>query len=186
MTTQKQIEANRANAKKSTGPKSQQGKARSRYNSWTHGLASRKLIAPGEWFEDFDELQTKLIDEYAPRSTVEIELIQRLAGILWRLRRIPMFEIALIDARNAEVWEGSPSEVWEDEAGDVSRAWKNSVRYGLLLSRDAASGDAFGKLSRYETSLMRALEQTLKLISEVKEGGIGRDNLSVTIKTPLN
>ena len=54
MVSQRQLEANRANAKRSTGPKSASGKARSRLNAVTHGLTSRQLVVGAEKPEDFD------------------------------------------------------------------------------------------------------------------------------------
>ena len=89
MASNKQLEANRANAKKSTGPRSQQGKARSRLNSRKHGLTAKTLIIVGEYADDFDQLRAELMDEHDPQSALECELVERLAGILWRLRRVP-------------------------------------------------------------------------------------------------
>jgi hypothetical protein len=126
------------------------------------------LIAPGECADE--ELRDELMKDYDPQSAFEFELVDRLAGILWRVRRIPMLEVAVIDARHAEEWEHAPAEAWENNPKDESIDWKNSVRYGLLLGRDAAHGDDFGKLSRYKSSLMRALEKTLKLLSEAQVG----------------
>ena len=57
MASNKQHEANRANAKNSTGPRTQKGKARSRLNSRKHGLAAKTLIIVGEHADDFDELR---------------------------------------------------------------------------------------------------------------------------------
>ena len=54
MATDKQLQANRRNAKKSTGPRSPEGKARSRLNSRKHGLTAKMLIIVGERPDDFD------------------------------------------------------------------------------------------------------------------------------------
>ena len=66
MASNKQHEANRANAKNSTGPRTQTGKARSRLNSRKHGLAAKTLIIVGEHADDFDELRAALMDEHDP------------------------------------------------------------------------------------------------------------------------
>jgi hypothetical protein len=102
MATDKQLQANRRNAKKSTGPRSPEGKARSRLNSRKHGLTAKMLIIVGERPDDFDELRSDLMDEYDPQSALECELVERLAGILWRLRRVPFFEAAILDARHSQ------------------------------------------------------------------------------------
>ena len=103
MASEKQLAANRANAKKSTGPRGPEGKARSRLNSWKHGLTAKTLIIVGEDADDFDELRAELMDDHDPQSALECELVERLAGILWRLRRVPFFEAAIIDARQAQL-----------------------------------------------------------------------------------
>ena len=100
MTSDRQINANRANAIKSTGPRSQGGKARSRLNSWKHGLSAKMLIIVGENARDFDQLRAALMDEHDPQSVLECEMVERLAGILWRLRRVPLFEAAILNLRH--------------------------------------------------------------------------------------
>src|SRR5262245_60388738 len=140
MTSDKQLNANRANAKKSTGPQSQAGKDRSRINSRKHGLTGKMLIIVGENADDFDELRAALIDEHDPQSTLECELVERLAGILWRLRRVPFFEAAILDARHQRVTNqknyGRPLEPEgpeEKEMDQEESEWENSVHFGLAL-----------------------------------------------------
>ena len=103
MASSKQLQANRVNARKSTGPRTQVGKARSRLNSRKHGLTAKTLIIVGENAEDFEELRSALFEQYDPQSALEFELVDRLAGILWRLRRVPLFEAGILDARHAGV-----------------------------------------------------------------------------------
>src|SRR5262245_13119359 len=107
MTSDKQLNANRANAKKSTWPQSQAGKNRSRLNSRKHGLTAKTLIMVGERAEDFDQLRAGLMEEHDPQSLLECELVERLSGILWRLRRVPSFEVAILDARYDRVSKSS-------------------------------------------------------------------------------
>ena len=80
MATNKQLEANKQNAKKSTGPRSQAGKARSRLNSRKHGLTAKTLIIDGECADDFEQLRAELMEQYDPQSAMECELVERLAG----------------------------------------------------------------------------------------------------------
>ena len=102
MTSEKQLEANRANATRSTGPRSQTGKARSRLNAWKHGLSAKLLIIVDESAPDFDRLRADLMEQYDPQSVLECEMVERLAAILWRLRRVPCFEAAILDARHQQ------------------------------------------------------------------------------------
>ena len=61
MASNKQLEANRANARKSTGRRSRGGRARSRLNSRKHGLTANTLIIVGECADDFDQLRAELV-----------------------------------------------------------------------------------------------------------------------------
>jgi hypothetical protein len=99
MTSDKQLRANRANATKSTGPRSQAGKARSRMNALTHGFSSQEIVLEGESADQFDALRAQYQAEFDPNSAIERELVDRLAVLQWRLRRVPVFEAALIRAR---------------------------------------------------------------------------------------
>ena len=97
MTSSKQLEANRANAKHSSGPKSTEGKARSRRNALKHGLVSSEIVIWDEDPDEFELFRAGLEADFQPNSTIEHELVDRLAGLLWRLRRLPALEAALIE-----------------------------------------------------------------------------------------
>jgi hypothetical protein len=173
LASEKQLQANRANAKNSTGPKTLAGKARSRLNSRRHGLTAKMLIIVGENADDFDQLRAELLEEHEPQSALECELVERLAGILWRLRRVPFFEAAIIDARQAQVAEDKVSQRWpeyeeEEESGEndademSDEEW--SVQLGDALIQDGAFGDGLGKLARHETNLMNAFTKTMQML----------------------
>jgi hypothetical protein len=145
---------------------------RSRLNSRKHGLTAKMLIIVAENAADFDQLRAELMDEHDPQSALECELVERLAGILWRLRRVPFFEAAILDARQDQVWSyvGSrESEQQDGEEEDEEAAdWEASVRFGKALLNDARN-DALGKLGRHETTLMHALTRTLQMLVLLQE-----------------
>jgi hypothetical protein len=87
MSTLNQIEANRLNALKSTGPKTSQGKERSRCNAIRHGLTAETVIVGVEDSNDYEAFEATVIADHDARSAVERELVLRLASVLWRLRR---------------------------------------------------------------------------------------------------
>jgi hypothetical protein len=172
MPSNKQLEANRANAKNSTGPRSRAGKARSRLNSRKHGLTAKTLITVGECADDFDQLRAELIDEHEPQSSLECELVERLAGILWRLRRVPFFEAAILDARHSQVWNGlceAERHDGEEQKDEETADWEKSVHFGKALIDDARYSDALGKLARHEATLMNAFTKTLQTLLLIQE-----------------
>src|SRR6266567_2530194 len=98
MTTSfRQIEANRRNALKSTGPKSAAGKDQSRRNAVRHGLTAETVIGMLEDAEDYRQFEAAVVADYDAQSAVERELVLRLASILWRLRRATTMETGLFE-----------------------------------------------------------------------------------------
>src|ERR1700684_4383981 len=97
MTSFKQIEANRRNAGKSTGPITQEGKLQSRCNAVHHGLTAETVIGALEDAEDYKAFEAAIIADYDAQSAVERELVLRLASLLWRLRRATTIETGLFD-----------------------------------------------------------------------------------------
>src|SRR5450830_96941 len=97
MSSLKQIEANRRNALKSTGPTTPEGKERSRCNAVRHGLTAETVIAALENWEDYQTFEAAVISDYDAESAVERELVLRLASVLWRLRRATGIETALFE-----------------------------------------------------------------------------------------
>lgn len=92
--------ANRANAQKSTGPRTPAGKARVRLNALRHGIfASDVLIRAGEGAEDaeaFKALCAALTNDLAPAGALEALLVEKLAVIVWRWRRVLRYELGAI------------------------------------------------------------------------------------------
>jgi hypothetical protein len=82
MATEKQIAANRQNAKCSTGPRTDQGKRRSRRNAVRHGLTAETVIDVLENAADYDALAAAINADYRPHSNFELELIARLVSLL--------------------------------------------------------------------------------------------------------
>jgi hypothetical protein len=103
MTTSKQIEANRRNARHSTGPVSEEGKLRSRRNAFRHGLTAETIIAPLEDAEDYRTFEAAIIADYDAQSAVERELVLRLASLLWRIRRATTMETGLFEIQAKHV-----------------------------------------------------------------------------------
>src|SRR3954453_10205041 len=102
MTSLKQIEANRRNARHSTGPITQHGKQRSRQNAVRHGLTAETVISALENADDYQAFEATIIADYDAQSAVERELVLRLASLLWRIRRATTMETGLfkIQARH--------------------------------------------------------------------------------------
>ena len=97
MTSYRQINANRRNAFKSTGPKTEAGKQVSRCNAVRHGLTAETVIGALEDAEDYKAFEAAITADYDAQSAVERELVLRLASLLWRLRRATTIETGLFE-----------------------------------------------------------------------------------------
>ena len=87
MTTQAQIDANRTNAQKSTGPKSAAGKDRVAKNALKHGLLARRFFIGPDQRTDFENFRRTLIDDMNPVGALQSAVVDRIADLTWRLRQ---------------------------------------------------------------------------------------------------
>ena len=125
MATIKQIEANRRNARKSTGPKTPAGKASVKLNGLRHGLRARTVILPGENAGDFHQLCDDLEAEWRPQSRTEHFYLEQMAISQWKLTRIELAEerIAL---------EACPTQI---QLPLLDRLWQSKCRLERSYAR---------------------------------------------------
>ena len=153
MTSLRQIEANRRNALKSTGPATPEGKQRSRCNAVRHGLTAETVIAVLENSEDYEAFQAAVISDYDAETAVERELVLRLASVLWRLRRATGMETAIFDS----VTEDARS-LFRKTDQPLNFDPKNAIADGFLRLA-ALPTFPLDRLSRYEYMLWRQARQ---------------------------
>ncbi|HKF71795.1 MAG TPA: hypothetical protein VKB68_08595 [Stellaceae bacterium] len=139
MTSEAKIVANRRNALKSTGPKTERGKERARLNALRHGMTAKQLVASDEDFGDFARFNAELRATLAPADAVEEQLVDGIVVSTWRLRRAWRTEAAVIklEARRADYWDKP-----HVAAVPVSRAAQELER-----------------ISRYEAALERLIQR---------------------------
>src|SRR5580698_700996 len=88
MATARQIQANRANALKSTGPKTPEGKQISSKNAALRSLLAGTVVLKGESLRRFNDLAASLILQFQPRNSAETSLVHTMTAARWRLLRI--------------------------------------------------------------------------------------------------
>jgi hypothetical protein len=159
MATERQIEANRANAQRSTGPVTADGKARVRQNATKHGLTAANVVIAGEDARDFGELLDALRDDLRPVGATEEMLVQLIAESTWRLRRATVIEAGVFDYRLDVV----------DSEVSQSRTPDPRLQLGRAYVDDAQKGDVLSKLNRYETTHYRRIDSALKRLEQLQE-----------------
>jgi hypothetical protein len=198
MTSPRQLEANRINAFKSTGPRTLNGKLVSRRNALRHGLTAETLIEPLEDPKAYRAFEAAIVAEYVPQSPVENELVHRLASLFWRLRRATSIETGLLRLQSEILHSFRSSRLKALSAGPVEAPKAGSDPFphdGVGASqpdrlshdcemqpaadpaRDVAisflrlanlDSEVVDRLSRYETGLWRQLVQTIFSLQTLK------------------
>ena len=90
--TEKQLDANRRNAQKSTGPKTLEGKAVVRLNALRYGLRARSILLTGENPEEYHQLCADLESGWQPQNRTEQLLVEQMAVAQWKLARLEVGE----------------------------------------------------------------------------------------------
>jgi hypothetical protein len=152
MTSIKQIEANRRNSLKSTGPRTEAGKQASRCNAVRHGLTAETVIGALEDAEDYKAFEASITADYDAQSAVERELVLRLASLLWRLRRATTIETGLF-------------EIQADHLSDFRKTRQISpasheIVYALFNANSDRQAASHGVANTTETSLPSELALT--------------------------
>ena len=144
MTSFKQFEANRRNARKSTGPTSEEGKQRSRCNAVRHGLTAETVIGALEDAEDYKTFEAAIIADYDAQSAVERELVLRLASLLWRLRRATAIETGLFESQAGQPGGLNQPRQVPPSSREVVCALFGRANSGSFDPDPASHGSAYG------------------------------------------
>ncbi len=163
MATNKQTRANRANAKKSTGPRTTAGKTRSSKNALKHGLLSQDSVLPGEAPEEFDRQLTAIEDWVLPRNPLEREICRQIADAAWHMQRLSRIETAMMTAKMNHV-----RAYVEHIKSDVDLDREDQTR---LLGKAMLGGtQSVVQLSRYDGHLTRRFYRAVELLTEIRQG----------------
>jgi hypothetical protein len=138
------------NGGKSTGPRSEHGKLTSSCNSVKHGVFSKAVLVKGESLAEYGRLLTGLREYFQPVGAFEDLLVEKIATIIWRLRRMLSAESAEIQkAQESDGPFGSP-EGFELATRDLRRAGSG-----------VPGTTALDRLLRYEAALNHELDRTV-------------------------
>src|SRR6185312_4690281 len=130
--TQKQLAANRRNARRSTGPTSPNGKSISRLNALKHGLLAQQVVVHGyyqqESSDEFKQLCGAYHQSLAPVGPLEEMLVGQIVMVVWRLRRVRMAEAGEIATSVDNTWWNPRRPPWETGNGYKGNALHSSLR----------------------------------------------------------
>jgi hypothetical protein len=143
MSSQKKIEANRANARLSSGPKSSFGKSKSSKNATKHGVYAVSTLLPDEDEALFKAIRTEQRDRFPSKSYVDRALVDQLVAELWRLRRISRAEFLLGCEIREHLKNAGPLKLTEPEKALLAQYEKNpnALSRKFTAFRSKAHGD---------------------------------------------
>ena len=148
MSSQRQIDANRRNAQKSTGPTSVTGKAVSSMNALKSGIHAKSLVLPSEKLADLEQLIDSYYQRHNPDSPEACFYLDEVIHCEWLLRRYR--------ATETQMWQYQAQNTYADEQ-----------KYPLGKS---ATGHAtpFSKLQYRVDATRRAYHRALKALKDLK------------------
>jgi hypothetical protein len=132
-------EINRANAQHSTGPKTEEGKQRSKYNARKHNLTGQAILSSEEDLKNYFDCSARLIAALHCQGEHELRLAQSLADAQWQLDRARTIETNLFfqlsvphmpeDSNDAADWAGSQAKAFMDNAKQLDLISRYATRY---------------------------------------------------------
>ena len=167
MATEAQIEANRWNAQKSTGPRTPEGKALVSQNAITHGLLARAGVIPGEEEHEFAAYREGLRQQLRPGAPLEEVLAERIIDLSWRLKRAARDQEVAYAALYEKYTQGQPQPQEPD-------AWQAAL--GRMIVEDFCGQAVLERLQRYERriegSFYKALNELRQALNQRQEAAL--------------
>jgi hypothetical protein len=160
MATEAQIEANRINAQKSTGPRTPEGKAVVSHNAITHGLLARAGVIPGEEKREFEAHREGLLQQLRPGAPLEEVLAERIVDLSWRLRRA---------ARDQDVAYAALYQKYLEDQPDPPEPDAGHAALGRMIVEDFCGDAVLERLQRYERRIESGFYKALKELRQAAQ-----------------
>lgn len=157
MLSEKQLAANRANAQKSSGPKSQSGKKRSSLNAVRHGLTGQVVVLPSEDMEAFNRFATAIVDSFKTADAAEEQLAHSYAGLQWRINRATSIESTMFTLGIME----QNAENLGIEHAEAHNAISNAKTF-------RSQSQEFDRIGIYTQRLINSAEKVLKQLKQLQ------------------
>ena len=179
--SEEQIKANQENAQKSTGPRTDEGKARSRCNALKHGLRSEQLIINTphikENWDEFIALLDSFIETLNPRTYAEQVVVARIAVCHWRQQRLAIAETAQIERQLHSCCRDFVTETQLNNHFDRRHCGGNNplpfpdheTRIDALMRSQVIPREAFSRnLLRYELRTDRSIQRAMEQLRQMR------------------
>ena len=150
MASRKKIEANRRNAQKSCGPKTEAGKAAVSQNATRHGLCGKFKVLPFEKQEEYDEFLAQFMEDEKPVGLTEIDLVRKMAQHTWVANRALRFQEQMIVVSEQTPEQKRSGDFTVQVRGDLD------VHIRYHTAHDRAYQRAFNQLIKHRNERLKA------------------------------
>jgi hypothetical protein len=173
MASEAQVLANRLNAQKSTGPRTDAGKAAVAQNAVRHGLLAQQAVIRGEDPGEFEFYRGQMLGELAPAGAMESMLAERVVGLAWRLRRAERIQAEVFDAMLLEdatnpvrklLRSMRPKNADEGANGPGD----DDLALGRAVVRDFSNARVLDRLGLYERRIEHSLYRTMTELQRLR------------------
>jgi hypothetical protein len=173
MASQSQVSANRSNARKSTGPRTAEGKATVAQNAVKHGLSARLDVIKGEDQAEFDLHREQMLGELVPVGAMESVLAERVVGLSWRLKRVEHIQNEVFDALLADRSSPLAKLVQSLQPKGAGRAEDGSdgdgdLALGRVVIKDFSNSRVLDRLLMYERRIEHSLYRTMAELQRLR------------------
>ncbi len=157
--------------KRGGGPSTPQGKQRARHNATKHGIFAQTPVIPGvESAEQWDLLRRDVLDWFQLEGEFAVALGERVAMLLWRLKRVARMETEDVRHYQADVpddWASSMRLAGLPVPDRKTREQVEEMRR-MMMARLLPGEETMEKILRYESRMHRYMLQTLYMIMVLK------------------
>lgn len=190
----KQLRANRKNAQGSTGPLTDEGKAKSSRNATRHGIFSSVMLLPGEDPNQLKQLREGALRHFGPRDSIELEIVEQFISASWRLRRVRAAEVALYREHQAQLEEQqisnpTASEIFvamisQSHNSDIERYHRyerrleDSMHRCINQLRKMRNENLIGCLTEYTGTLLEELEEPEQAMPDADSSAVQNEPIS--------
>ena len=150
------LRANRRNARQSTGPKTEAGKARASRNAISHGIFCKDVVLPTESNEAFQRFRHALLFDLRPEGALQQMVADRVVILSWKLNCIPSAEAEA----HADI--------------NLSLEAEHSPAKTLAFSMHCPETAIFDRLSRYEQRLSSLFHRALRELHRLQQDRCAR------------
>ena len=162
LSADERADINRANALKSTGPRTDAGKKRSAMNALRHGLTGQIVVMPEEDLKAYNAFQQSFHDYLKPEGPVESQLVQVVADSSWKMNRCKAWQDQILCTQQLLETEAEIA----DSENEANPELTSAIEIAKVVARISKDLVNFSTYEQRNFNMMRKAQQDLKTIQQ--------------------